>query len=141
MTGLSSPSSLRERQVEALKDMLSLETGDRAGEPSWKVLVYDKADQDILGPLLSVKELRELGVTLHLSLHSPRDAIPEAPAVYFCLPSEENLRRLGQDLGSQLYGSYYYNFILLISRSRLEDLAPAAQDDSVLLLPQQGGRG
>ena len=71
-------------------------------------------------------------MTLHLSLHSPRDAIPEAPAVYFCLPSEENLRRLGQDLGSQLYGSYYYNFISPISRSRLEELASAAQDDYVL---------
>ena len=38
----------------------------------FQVLVYDKTGQDIIGPLLSVKELRELGVTLHLLLHSPR---------------------------------------------------------------------
>ena len=35
-----------------------------------QVLVYDKTGQDIIGPLLSVKELRDLGVTLHLLLHS-----------------------------------------------------------------------
>ena len=62
--------SLKDRQVEALRSMLTL---DPAGavrnnnvEPSWKVLIYDQTGSDILGPLLSVKELRELGVTLHL---------------------------------------------------------------------------
>jgi hypothetical protein len=36
------------------------------------VLIYDKTGQNVIGPLLSVKDLRELGVTLHLSLHSER---------------------------------------------------------------------
>ena len=79
-----------------------------------------------MGPLLSVKELRELGVTLHLLLHSSRDTIPDAPAVYFCLPSNENIQRICQDLSSHLYGSYYYNFISPVSRTKLEDLATAA---------------
>lgn len=35
-----------------------------SSEPVWKVLVYDKIGQDIISPLLSVKELREEGVTL-----------------------------------------------------------------------------
>ena len=35
-------------------------------EPVWKLLVYDRVGQDIISPLLSVKELRELGVTLHM---------------------------------------------------------------------------
>lgn len=35
-------------------------------EPSWKVLVYDELGQDIISPLLTVKELRDLGVTAHL---------------------------------------------------------------------------
>ena len=82
--------------------------------------------QDILGPLLSVKELRDLGVTLHLLLHSTRDTIPDAPAVYFCLPSDENVQRICQDLSSQLYGGYYFNFISPVSRTKLEDLATAA---------------
>ena len=41
-------------------------------DPTWKVLIYDKTGQNIIGPLLSVKDLRDLGVTLHLSLHSDR---------------------------------------------------------------------
>jgi len=116
--------SLRERQVEALRAMLQLQAGGQ--EPSWKVLVYDKTGQDILGPLLSVKELRDLGVTLYLQLHSDRDSIPDAPAVYFCLPTPENVQRLCQDLGNQLYGGYHYNFISPVSRPQLEDIATAA---------------
>ena len=125
--------SVKERQLEALKQMLSLEGGAGGGargnnncEPSWKVLIYDKTGQDILGPLLSVKELRDLGVTLHLLLHSSRDSIPDAPAVYFCLPSDENIQRMCQDMNSQLYGAYYYNFISPINRDKLENLATAA---------------
>ena len=82
--------SLRDRQVEALRSMLTLDANGTVGvknnnvEPSWKVLIYDQTGQDILGPLLSVKELRELGVTLHLRLQSNRDNIPDAPAIYFC---------------------------------------------------------
>ena len=33
---------------------------------SHQVLVYDRCGQDIISPLLPVKELRDLGVTLHL---------------------------------------------------------------------------
>jgi hypothetical protein len=35
-------------------------------EPTWKVLVYDRFGQDIISPLLSVKELRDYGVTINL---------------------------------------------------------------------------
>ncbi len=31
-----------------------------------QVLIYDKNGSDIISPLLTVKELRSLGVTLHL---------------------------------------------------------------------------
>ena len=65
-------------------------------------------------------------MTLHVQLHSPRDPVPDVPAIYFCLPTEENLGRISQDLQNQLYESYYFNFISSISRQRLEDLASAA---------------
>jgi len=100
--------------------------GSDGSDPTWKVLVYDKTGQNVIGPLLSVKELRELGVTLHLPLHSERDCIPEAPAVYFCLPTEENIHRICQDLNNNLYGNYYYNFISPINRQKLEDIATSA---------------
>lgn len=59
-------------------------------------------------------------------LHSDRDPIPDVPAVYFCMPTEENLGRIGQDFQRNIYDSYYLNFISPLSRQRLEDLASSA---------------
>lgn len=120
---------MRERQIGALKRMLNFNvppTKSTVIEPVWKVLVYDRSGQDILSPLLSVKELRELGVTLHMLLHSDREPIPDVPAIYFVLPNDENISRIAQDFRNQLYDHYYLNFISPISRQKLEDLATAA---------------
>ncbi|XP_053612284.1 protein sly1 homolog isoform X2 [Plodia interpunctella] len=122
-------STLRQRQFNALKQMLNLNqpiTKSIASEPTWKVLVYDRVGQDIISPLMSIKELRELGVTLHVQLHSDRDTIPEVPAVYFCAPTEENLGRICQDLDNGIYDQYHLNFISPITRQKLEDLAASA---------------
>ncbi|XP_061631332.1 sec1 family domain-containing protein 1 isoform X1 [Phyllopteryx taeniolatus] len=121
--------SVREKQTVALRRMLNFNAPpvkNATAEPVWKVLIYDRFGQDIISPLLSVKELRDMGITLHLLLHSDRDPIPDVPAVYFVMPSEENVDRICQDLRSQLYESYYLNFISAISRSKLEDVAGAA---------------
>ncbi|XP_057315820.1 sec1 family domain-containing protein 1-like [Hydractinia symbiolongicarpus] len=131
-------SSLRSKQIECLKRMLNLNenaANSSSTEPSWKVLVYDRFGQDIISPLLTVKELRELGVTLHLLLHSDRDIIPDVPAIYFVFPTEENVQRICRDLQNGLYEKYYLNFISPISRHRLEDLATSAlQHGSVELV-------
>ena len=82
--------------------------------------------QDIISPLLSVKELQQLGVTLHLQLHSKRSEIPDVPAIYFCEPSDENLDRIGQDFSSGLHSMYHLNFTSAISRAKMENLAQAA---------------
>ncbi|XP_071453689.1 protein sly1 homolog isoform X2 [Hetaerina americana] len=121
--------TLKDKQIEAIKQMLNLNQPASkvvAAEPVWKILIYDRCGQDIISPLVSVKELREMGVTLHVQLHADRDSIPDVPAVYFCLPSAENLARIGQDLQNNLYDAYHLNFISPISRQRLEELAAAA---------------
>uniref|UniRef100_A0A7N8WXC4 Sec1 family domain-containing protein 1 n=1 Tax=Mastacembelus armatus TaxID=205130 RepID=A0A7N8WXC4_9TELE len=115
--------------LAAIKRMLNFNAPplkNTAAEPVWKVLIYDRFGQDIISPLLSVKELRDMGITLHLLLHSDRDPIPDVPAIYFVMPTEENIDRICQDLRNQLYESYYLNFISAISRSKLEDIASAA---------------
>uniref|UniRef100_A0A673CGV6 Sec1 family domain-containing protein 1 n=1 Tax=Sphaeramia orbicularis TaxID=375764 RepID=A0A673CGV6_9TELE len=120
---------LKVKMNMALKRMLNFNApplNNTAAEPVWKVLIYDRFGQDIISPLLSVKELRDMGITLHLLLHSDRDPIPDVPAVYFVMPTEENIDRICQDLRNQLYESYYLNFISAISRSKLEDIASAA---------------
>lgn len=121
--------SLKEKQINALKRMLNFNqqlTKAYHAEPNWKVLVYDRFGQDIISPLLTVKELRDLGVTLHLNLHSDRDPIPDVPAIYFVMPTDDNIQRICRDFQNQLYESYYLNFISAISRQKLEDIAQAA---------------
>lgn len=54
---------------DAIKQMLNLnqpQTKLLAAEPVWKVLIYDRVGQDLISPLISIRELRELGVTLHM---------------------------------------------------------------------------
>ncbi|KAJ8353535.1 hypothetical protein SKAU_G00211020, partial [Synaphobranchus kaupii] len=129
LTNTKMAASVREKQTAALKRMLNFNAPpmkNTAAEPVWKVLIYDRFGQDIISPLLAVKELRDMGITLHLLLHSDRDPIPDVPAIYFVLPTEENIQRICQDLRNQLYESYYLNFISAISRSKLEDIASAA---------------
>lgn len=127
--------TLQEKQIEALKRMLNFNqpvTKVSNAEPQWKILIYDRFGQDIISPLLTVKELREMGVTLHLALHSDRDPIPDVPAIYFVMPTEDNIQRMCRDFQNQLYESYYLNFISALSRSRLEELAQAALQANVV---------
>ncbi|XP_076048320.1 sec1 family domain containing Slh [Oratosquilla oratoria] len=121
--------SLREKQLGSLKRMINLSAGGGASvtsETSFSVLIYDHHGQDIISPLLSIKDLREMGVTLHMLLHSERGEVPDVSAIYFCLPTEENLVRIGQDFADGLYSSYHLNFISPISRQKMEDLALSA---------------
>ncbi|KAL7062102.1 hypothetical protein AAHC03_01267 [Spirometra sp. Aus1] len=106
--------------------MLNFNEPTRTDDPQWKILIYDRVGQDIIAPLFTVKELRTLGVTLHMLLDTKREAIPDVPAVYFIYPSQENIRRVCKDFESDLYDSYYLNFISPIPREQLEILAENA---------------
>ena len=58
-----------EHLTAALKQLLNLNqpvSHSLAVEPVWKLLVLDSNGQDIISPLIPVKQLREMGVTLHL---------------------------------------------------------------------------
>ncbi|TGZ61534.1 hypothetical protein CRM22_007946 [Opisthorchis felineus] len=119
--------TLKERQIDALKCMLNFNSPPTTSDvPQWKVLVYDQLGRDIISPLLTVKELRSLGVTLHLLLDSPREHIPDVAAVYFVYPSKENVQNICKDFESGRYESYYLNFISPISRESLEQIAQTA---------------
>lgn len=65
-------------------------------------------------------------------LHSEREAIPDVPCIYFCLPNQDNINRICSDMKSGLYETYYLNFASSISAEKLEMLAQAAlESDSV----------
>lgn len=55
--------------LAAIKQMLNLNqpiTKTLAAEPVWKILIYDRVGQDLISPLLTVQELRDMGCTLHM---------------------------------------------------------------------------
>ncbi|CAH8497746.1 unnamed protein product [Heterobilharzia americana] len=81
-------------------------------------------------PLLTVKDLRMLGVTLHLMLNSSREQIPDVPAVYFVYPSKDNIHSICKDFEAGRYDSYYLNFISPISRECLEEIAQTALSEN-----------
>lgn len=61
----------------------------------------------------------------HSLLHSDRDAIPEVPAIYFVLPSEENVKRICQ-VGSLAHSSYQFSDLILSSENVVVDNANLA---------------
>lgn len=117
--------SIRGRQVEAAKAMIALNSSD--WKPDWKFLIYDTIGENILAPLFTVIELEDSNVVKHLLISSrQKDPIPDVTAVYFVMPTDENIDRICEDLTNRLYDSYYLNFISPISRSKLETIADAA---------------
>lgn len=89
----------------------------------WKVLIYDKASKSTVAPLLSVQRLRQLGITVYMMVDTPRQKIPDVPAVYFLKPTLENVQIVANDCNNHLYQSMHINFSSTLPRSLLEKLA------------------
>eukprot|EP00929_Paragymnodinium_shiwhaense_P037017 TRINITY_DN19798_c0_g1_i2.p1 TRINITY_DN19798_c0_g1~~TRINITY_DN19798_c0_g1_i2.p1 ORF type:complete len:639 (-),score=113.12 TRINITY_DN19798_c0_g1_i2:148-2064(-) len=119
-----------ELQRAAIRKMLSIgaDGGGNAAqsEAMWKVLVYDKYCQEIVAPLLKIGALRKQNVTLNQMIGTERSPVPDVPAVYFVEPTEQNIKRICEDLGKGLYESCYINFASSVPRSLLEELARGA---------------
>ncbi|KAJ8612833.1 hypothetical protein CTAYLR_002068 [Chrysophaeum taylorii] len=113
---------IRTKQKSALSEILS-GGGESFGGFDWKVLILDQTCRDMLSPLLSVNELRRLGVTLHLSLDGERDPLQDAVAVYLCRPLAENVVRIASDCERQLYARMEINFSSRVERRTLETMA------------------
>ncbi|KAH9608648.1 hypothetical protein KSS87_012829, partial [Heliosperma pusillum] len=120
--------NLRQKQTECIIRMLNLNqpvnaiTG-MANEEMYKILIYDKSSQDILSPLIHVKDLRKHGVTLFFLIDKARKPIPDVPAVYFVRPTSDNVKRIVSDASVPLYDVFHLNFASSVPRALLEDLA------------------
>lgn len=127
--------SIRKKQLEIIQKMLSLnkqQDSKAYWQDVWKILIYDSYCRDILAPLMKVGELRQCGVTLHMLLDSDRQPIPDVPAVYFVMPTRENIQKICQDCANQIYDTFYLNFASSIPRPLLEELArKTVESDSV----------
>ncbi|KZT74968.1 Sec1-like protein [Daedalea quercina L-15889] len=115
----------------------SAKTPVATGPPVWKVLVLDQHTKDVLATVLRVQDLRDVGVTLHVQLHSNRPPLPDVPAVYFVSPTLANIRRIAEDLEKGLYDSFHLNFVEPLPRALLEELAAAVARDGTGELVEQ----
>ncbi|KAL6963614.1 Vesicle trafficking between the ER and Golgi [Sarracenia purpurea var. burkii] len=128
--------NLRQRQTECITRMLNLNqpvnSSGTANEEVYKILIYDKFCQDILSPLIHVKDLRKHGVTLYFLIDKDRKPVHDVPAVYFVQPTQLNVQRIVADASRSLYDSFHLNFSSSIPRPLLEDLASGTlNSDSV----------
>lgn len=119
--------NLRQKQTECITRMLNLNqpvnsTGT-ANEEVYKILIYDKYCQNMLSPLIHVKDLRKHGVTLYLLIDKDRKPVHDVPAIYFVQPNQSNIQRIVNDASHSLYDSFHLNFSSSIPRPLLEDLA------------------
>uniref|UniRef100_A0A5B7A8R7 Putative SEC1 family transport protein SLY1-like n=1 Tax=Davidia involucrata TaxID=16924 RepID=A0A5B7A8R7_DAVIN len=119
--------NLRQKQTECITRMLNLNqpvsSSGTANEEVYKILIYDKFCQDILSPLIHVKDLRKHGVTLYFLIDKDRKPVHDVPSVYFIQPTQFNVQRIIADASRSLYDSFHLNFSSSIPRPLLEDLA------------------
>ncbi|XP_071710299.1 SEC1 family transport protein SLY1-like [Rutidosis leptorrhynchoides] len=119
--------NLRQRQTECIARMLNLNqpinASGTANEEVYKILIYDEFCQDILSPLIHVKDLRKHGVTLYFPINKDRKPVSDVPAVYFVKPIQKNIQRIISDASNSLYDYFHLNFSSSIPRPLLEELA------------------
>jgi len=117
--------NVKDAQRERIVQMLSLSTGsvEDVANNQWKVLVFDNAGHDTIAPLMKIGALRNQGVTLHLHLHADRQPVPNVAALYFVIPTRENIRRIIEDVAKEMYSPLYINFTSAISAPMLEEFA------------------
>ncbi|KZW00665.1 Sly1 vesicle trafficking sec1-like protein [Exidia glandulosa HHB12029] len=144
----SAPQTLQHAQTAALLSLINLnqpvktvdkDTSSASGgaPPVWKILVLDQQTKDVLATVLRVQDLRDVGVTLHVQLHSARPPLQDVPAVYFVAPTLANIRRIAEDLSKSLYESFHLSFVEPLPRALLEELADAvAREDTGELVSQ-----
>lgn len=76
--------------------------GEGKGEV-FKVLVVDAFSLKIVATLLHTDALRQHGVTLVLAIDKEREAIADAPVVYFIRAQQDNAAAIVKDLEGGLY--------------------------------------
>lgn len=88
--------------------------------------MYDAHTRDIISVLYKLRDLLDLGVTVHAQLNNDRDAIEDdVPVVYFVKPTREAIDRIVADCAASLYGPAIINFTTPVDKSLLQSFADA----------------
>lgn len=118
--------SLKGKQKEDLQSVLRFNKPANEiieEENNWKVFIYDRHCSDIVSLLLRKGELKELGITLNLFIEQERDAITDAPAIYFVMPTSDNIKRIGYDGKNSMYSNFHLNFCHSFPQAKMMELA------------------
>lgn len=102
--------NVKTKQNRFLKRIFSSTKTTNGSSGHWKILVYDQYGKRLISPVLSVQELRKLGITLHLPIKSKREPVPEVPIVYLIKPTQENIMLLKSDCEKNLYDEIHVHF-------------------------------
>ena len=123
--------SIRNKHIACLETLLNFNNpvdSKTSWQESWKILIYDSQCRDVISTLFKVADLRKHGVTLHLNLHTERQAVHDVAALYLVEPSPENVQRIASDCVMGLYDSMYLNWSSSVSQEQLHALATAVAE-------------
>lgn len=95
----------------------------QASEELFKVLIIDQFTLPIVATLLHTEELRRHGVTLVLTIDKDREAITDAPAIYFVQATPDTTSQIVRDVETGLYKEAHVNYTPWVPRALLEKLA------------------
>lgn len=100
-----------EVKIDLLKEQKSLY--DRIfnkKDNTWKIMIYDQANNDVISSLFKVKDLRENNITLYFNINQYRDQIQGVTVIYLVKPISENIELIVQDFERDLYSSVILHF-------------------------------
>ena len=103
--------------------MLTKILGSSDTGPSWKILVFDSHNQNIISSHLKMKDLRDQNITLYLSISQEREQIHGVTILYLVEPTLDNVSIIANDLINDLYTSVHVHFSSQPSPNILSTLA------------------
>ncbi|EGD74180.1 syntaxin binding protein 2 [Salpingoeca rosetta] len=90
----------------------------------WKVLVVDDTALHILSSCYRMSEVIQEGITVVEGINKSRKEIPDFHALYLCLPTEENVQRIVDDITPRpLYKAVHIFFLTPCPQPLLAKLA------------------
>ncbi|KAK8857841.1 Sec1 domain containing protein 1 [Tritrichomonas musculus] len=132
---------LREKQKKKILEILNCNSSpSKESGLEWKILIYDERGSSIISSIFedffsspnddSSKSMKndtsyDFGVTYHAPISDTknRTRISDVPAIYFILPTKENIEILINDIHRNLYDKFYINFISSIKKDDLREFA------------------
>ncbi|OHT14638.1 Sec1 family protein [Tritrichomonas foetus] len=116
----------KKQQIQLLRILNCNSPPTRESQLIWKVLIHDKYSKNVLRSAFDENFdvlLSKNGVTYHADINLKRSRIRDVPVVYLVEANENNLNLILKDIESNIYDSFYINFISKIDNELLRDFA------------------